>query len=293
MMELQTKELATQQKTMVDNVATKIRELTEKKQINFPADYSPENALKSFWLILQSTKNSQGATAIETCDKNSIMNAMLDMCLQGLSPAKKQCYPIIYGNQLQLQRSYFGTQAVAYRVLGAKMISAQCIHDGDNFEFDTVDGIKVVTKHKQSLSSLDGKIIGAYCVVKMKDDSVYCEIMTHEQIMQSWKQSKMNPVNQDGSIKNNTVHSKFETEMAKKTVINRTLKSLINSSCDNDLVIGAFNRTTEAEYKEEIEIVPMANSKQFNKKPEMVTVEAETGEEIEADTTINNNPFED
>jgi hypothetical protein len=48
------KEIATQETaSIVDVVSKKVRDLESAKQINFPVDFSPENALKTFWLILQ------------------------------------------------------------------------------------------------------------------------------------------------------------------------------------------------------------------------------------------------
>ncbi|WP_243124300.1 recombinase RecT [Clostridium sp. AWRP] len=38
--------------------------------------------------------------------------------MQGLTPAKKQCYFVVYGKQLQLMRSYMGTAAVTKRLNG-------------------------------------------------------------------------------------------------------------------------------------------------------------------------------
>ena len=228
-------------------VSNRINEMMSKGEINFPKNYSPHNALNSFWLQLLETKDRTGKTALEVCTKESVMNAMLDMVLQGLSPAKKQCYPIVYGNKLQLQRSYFGTQAIAYRVLKAVLISAVTVHEGDTFDYEIVDGIKKVTTHKQKPENLNNAIKYAYCTIILPTGLKYTEIMTIDEIKQCWKQSKMNPVNNDGSIKDG-VHSKFTQEMAKKTIINRTCKSLINATSDDDLVIGAFNRTTSNEY---------------------------------------------
>lgn len=64
---------------------------------------------------------------MEVCSRESIANSLLDMVVQGLSPAKTQCYFIVYGNQLQLNRSYFGTQAVLKRLTNVKDIWANVI----------------------------------------------------------------------------------------------------------------------------------------------------------------------
>ncbi len=79
--------------------------------------------MKSAWLILQAAVDKDKKPVLEVCSKNSIANALLDMVVQGLNPAKKQCYFIAYGNGLACQRSYFGTMAVTKQVAGAKEIT--------------------------------------------------------------------------------------------------------------------------------------------------------------------------
>src|SRR5690606_18529173 len=136
-------------------------------------------------------------------------NALLDMVVQGLNPAKKQGYFIVYGRQLVFQRSYFGTMAVTKRVTGAKDIFAQVVYDGDEFEFEIDRGKKRVLKHVQTLKSLSsGKIVAAYCTIIFPDDREYTDIMTMDEIRQSWKKSKQGP-DREGST-----HQEFPQEMA-------------------------------------------------------------------------------
>jgi recombination protein RecT len=115
-------QLAMVKKDTVDIVAAKVKQFQENGELHFPANYSPENAMKSAWLILQTIKDRNQKPALEVCTRDSVANALLDMVVQGLNPAKKQCYFIVYGNQLVCQRSYFGTMAVTKRVTGAKDI---------------------------------------------------------------------------------------------------------------------------------------------------------------------------
>lgn len=81
-------------------------------------------------------------------------------------------------------------------------------------------------------------------------------VMTMESIKQSWKQSRVNPIDQNGNIKAGTTHGKFTEEMAKRTIINRLLKRHINASDDGSLVFESINRQemaqTEAQAVEEI-----------------------------------------
>lgn len=260
-------QLALVKKDTVDVVAARVREFQERGEIHFPANYSPENAMKSAWLILQNTLDREKRPVLEVCTKDSIANSLLDMVVQGLNPAKKQGYFIAYGKQLTFQRSYFGTMAVTKRVTGAKDIFAEVVYEGDEFEFEIFRGRKKVIKHKQTLSSISGgKIVAAYCTIILDDDREYTDIMTMDEIRQAWKKSKQNP-EKDGST-----HQEFPQEMAKRTVINRTCKSYMNTSDDSSLVMQHFNRqdevVTEAEVKAEIEA--NANSETIDVEYEVV-----------------------
>src|SRR5690606_20910731 len=151
----------------------------ERGEIHFPANYSPENAMKSAWLILQNTLDREKRPVLEVCTKDSIANSLLDMVVQGLNPAKKQGYFIAYGKQLVFQRSYFGTMAVTKRVTGAKDICAEVVYEGDEFEFEISRGRKKITKHKQTVASINGgKIVAAYCTIVFDDEREYTDIMT-------------------------------------------------------------------------------------------------------------------
>ena len=106
----------------------------EDKGLALPARYSLNNALKAAWFKLQNTRDKFNHSALDVCDPNSVGLALMDMAVQGLSPAKNQCYFIVYGNQLQMQRSYFGTITVLKRLERVVDIDAQVVHKGDEFE---------------------------------------------------------------------------------------------------------------------------------------------------------------
>lgn len=234
----------------VDIVAKKVRLFQENNELHLPADYSPENAMKSAWLILQSTQDKDKKPALQVCTTDSIANSLLDMVVQGLNPAKKQCYFIVYGNKLVCQRSYFGSMAVAKNVAGAKDVYAQVVYKGDDFVYGINRGRKQVLKHEQKLENVKPEnILAAYCVIEFGDERPpYTDIMTMDQIKTAWSKSKMNPDGKDST------HSQFSEEMAKKTVINRACKAYINSSSDgNLLLIKHFNRTEDALAEQEVE----------------------------------------
>ncbi|WP_433618734.1 recombinase RecT [Paenibacillus cellulositrophicus] len=248
-------QLALVKRDTVDVVADKVRKFQERGEIHFPANYSPENAMKSAWLLLQGVQTKDNRPALEVCTRDSIANALLDMVVQGLNPAKKQGYFIVYGKNLTFQRSYFGTMAVTKRVTGAEDIDAQIIYEGDEFEFEVVRGRKKITKHKTIFSNIDdNKIAGAYCTIYWADGKEYTEIMTIKEIRQAWKKSRQNP-DKDGST-----HNEFPGEMAKRTVINRACKTYMNTSDDGSLVMTHFNRQDEAIAEAEMEAEIAANA---------------------------------
>lgn len=251
-----TNPLALLKRDTVDVVAAKVKEFQEAGELHFPRNYSPDNAMKSAWLILQETKAKVGrdyVPVLQYCTKDSIANALLDMVVQGLNPAKKQGYFIAYGKTLVFQRSYFGTMAVTKRVTGAKRIDAAVIYEGDQVEYEMVNARITHLTHKQKFENINkDKIIGAYATIVINEDDVYHELMTIDEIRKAWNKSRNwsgdSPVEKEGST-----HDEFKQEMAKKTVINRACKKFLNSSDDSSLMMQHINNENEIDEEELIE----------------------------------------
>lgn len=283
------KAVTVQEKNITEKTLERIKTLEKSGDLTFPQNYNYGNAIKSAYLILSETKDKSGKPVLQTCSQASIANALLDMTIQGLSPAKKQCYFIPYGNQLQLSKSYLGNIAATKRLKGVKNVYANCIYEKDEFSYtiDLETGLKKITKHEQSFENIDlNKIKGAYAVVVMEDGNNYVEVMNINQIKNAWNQ---------GAAKGNSgAHKNFTDEMAKKTVINRACKNFVNTSDDSDILIESINRTNEyreediienvqAEVKEEIK--ENANKEvldiPFAEEPTQEVVEAEVVSEEE------------
>lgn len=231
----------TNAKQITSAVAERLDTLKD-EGLALPAHYNAQNALKAAYLRLQTVKDRQGRPALTVCTEPSIANALLDMAIQGLSPAKNQCYFIVYGNELQMQRSYFGTIAALKRLDSIEDIDAQVIHQGDEFEIGADEtGHIIVTKFKPSFANLDKPIKGAFAFIKLTNGRIAYTVMTKAQIDVSWSQSRN---------RQNRVQEKFSDEMAKRTVLNRAAKMFINTSDDSDLLTGSINAATEAEYEE-------------------------------------------
>lgn len=211
-----------------EQVLSRIEQFQKDGSMILPKNYSVENHMKSAWLALQEVEDKEHHKALQICTKESIANSLLDMVLQGLSVSKKQGYFIVYGNKLIFQRSYFGTIALAKRAGG--MVSepvANVIYDGDDFQYeiDPKTAKVAIIKHSQKLENIDNsKIKGAYALVTLADGTTQVTIMSMQQIRAAWGQ---------GATKGNSpAHKNFAEEMAKKTVIRRACKAIINSSDD-------------------------------------------------------------
>lgn len=222
-------QMANVNKQIIEVTETKISKMKEAGAIAFPSDYSVENALKAAMFTLENTKDRSKRPALEVCDRSSIANALLDMTVQGLNVGKKQGYFIVQGNQLQFMRSYFGTLAVLQRVTDLQSHNAVVIYEGDNVSYELIDGEIENFKHSQQFGNINtDKMVGAYCILKFADGSKRIELMTMQEIRTSWGQSKTS----------REVHKKFPVEMAKRTVINRAAKRMINMSNDAHLYVG-------------------------------------------------------
>ena len=218
---------------MVDTVLARVDKMEKAGEISFPPRYNPGNALRSAWLQIQETKDLNNRPALEVCTRESVANALLYTVVQGLSPAKKQVYYIVYGNQLQAQRSYFGTMAATKRIPGVTEVWADVVYEGDEFKAQKHHGGWQIVQHDSAPENINPeKIRYAYAVIEREDEEPFTDVMTWAQIQQSWAKSRS---------KAQTVHKEFPDQMAKRTVINRACKMFFNTSDDSDMMIEAFS----------------------------------------------------
>lgn len=209
----------------------------EAKGIVLPPNYDYRNAVSMLYLQCVAATTADGKPVLEVCTPDSIRRTVQEMVSKGLNPAKKQCYAIPYAvkdrdtkqvlrYELQLQESYFGKIKRVYDEnpdVVRNSIHAQCIYKGDDFQFEIVNGRRVITKHIQKFENIsDANIIGAYATVQFKDGSTKSEIMTTAEIKKSWAMSRAG----------GAVHANFTHEMCCKTVESRLAKHLSNSTDD-------------------------------------------------------------
>ncbi|MQB72830.1 recombinase RecT [Lactobacillus reuteri] len=249
-------QVAQQQKPtkLTDLVLDRVKQMQDTQDLSLPKNYNASNALNAAFLELQKVQDRNHRPALEVCSHDSIVKSLLDMTLQGLSPAKDQCYFIVYGNELQMQRSYFGTVAAVKRLDGVQKVRAEIVHQDDVFAIGANEDMELIVKQFiPKFENQDKPIIGAFAMIKT-DEGTDFTVMTKKEIDQSWAQTRQ---------KNNKVQQNFSQEMAKRTVLNRAAKMFINTSDDSDLLTGAINDTTSNEYDDERrDVTPVEDEKQ-------------------------------
>lgn len=242
-------------------------------ELRIPKDYSPENALKSAYLILSDPRNN----LLESCTKESVANALLKMVVWGLSPLKKQCDFIPYKDKLDCSPEYTGNIILAKRYGNLKWIKANAIFEKDTFEFavDASTGRKKIVKHEQTLDSIGSKKLkGAYAVYELNDGTKDVEVVNITQIHDAWNQGPMKGAS--------PAHKNFPDQMAVKTVINRACKLLIRSSDDSVL----YSNETEEEKPDAVEI-------EIDENANVETISFEEVEEEEPESLEDENTAEE
>ena len=256
---------------LTTSVLNKIGAL-RKGGITVPVGYSADNQIYLAFLKLTSMTAKNGQPMLSQVTPQSVANALLTMCIKGLSMEKGQCTFIRYGNELQFQQEYHGTVALAKRY-GAGDPQAQVIYADDEFEFEInpKTGKKVVTKHVQKLQNISNdKIVGAWCLVPYAEHPDWepkIEVMTMDEIRRSWMQGATHG--------QSPAHKNFPQEMAKKTVIGRACKLFVSTSDD----AGVYGEEAP-EWQESVPAPSAANSKEavFAELPQQAP-EPETVEE--------------
>lgn len=252
----------------------------QRSGIKYPEGFVPENAVKAAMFELSRLKLVEKA-ATNLTTYNSVINSVNMMMIQGLDAGKKQGYFIPYGDEVQFQRSYFGTVTMLKRLPEIKDIKAFEYYEDNVPEFEWDIQTMSLSKMKSwNPNHKSSELAGAFAVIYKNDGSFELTNMNIEEIHTSWSQSQnygqtvwLNSAEEIKAAKAaghkvkeggkngktwakyqtdepNDVQSKHGGEMAKRTVINRAAKLYVNSSNAPTELVHAYNQTTENEYKE-------------------------------------------
>lgn len=259
-------------KKTTSNVGTLVlNRVDEMCKIGFtmPKDYNYVNAVKATMLKLQEIKDKNGRSALEVCTPSSIQSALFSMVVKGLDVSKNQAYLVCYGQQLQLQESYFGKVLQVKRIFPEWEPRPNIVHADDTFKY-TVNpetGRKELVEHTQSLENLDKPIVGGYIYLPCADGGKDLYVMTAKQIAAAWSKSRSG----------GATAKQFPEKMAMKTIVNSGCTMVINSNpsqstvADNSDDPNAPEHVPEyADAEEVVEVKELPDAPQY--------VDTETGE---------------
>lgn len=263
---VQAADFETYKKNLTEKVLARISSLAS-NGIILPVGFKAENEIRLAFLQLATMETRDHKPLLAVVKPHSVANAMLEMCIKGLSLYRKQCAFIQYGDTVQLQPEYHGNIAMAKRY-GAGDPQAQVIYEGDEFEYEInpATGKKRIIKHIQKLENIKkDKIVGAWCLVPYANgkEDPKVEVMTMDEIRQSWMQ---------GATKGESpAHRNFPAEMCKKTVINKAVKLFIGSGEDGNAEAPEYQ---EAEMVNSSAAAANALEAEFTELPPAPSVEA-------------------
>jgi len=121
---------------------------------------------------------------LATCDRASFFNALLTLSQLGIEPDGRLAHLIPFENrkrnctECQLIIDYKGLVELAMRSGNVANIHADKVCENDLFEFDR----GAITKHKVDFKQPRGKAYAYYALVRFKDGTEKCEVMTLEEV---------------------------------------------------------------------------------------------------------------
>lgn len=154
--------------------------------------------------------------ALQGCTVESVFRAVMQAAELGLEPgsALGEAYLVPYGKDCTLIPGYRGLITLARRSGEVQSVTAHCVYEGDDFHYRF--GLDAQIDHVPADTDRDPvKMTHAYCVIKLKDGGLIYDVMTKKEIDAIRKRSKAS---------NNGPWVSDYAEMARKTVVKRTLK---------------------------------------------------------------------
>ena len=151
------------------------------------------------------------------CDQHSFFNALLTLSQLGIEPDGRRAHLIPFRNnkrgivECQLIVDYKGLVELAMRSGTVSSIHADVVCENDAFDYDRGE----LKTHRIDFKKPRGPVYAAYAMVRFKDGTEKCDVMTRDEIEGVRSRSK---------AKNSGPWETDWNEMAKKTVFRRLSK---------------------------------------------------------------------
>jgi recombinational DNA repair protein RecT len=198
-----------------------IQAMAEKKYITIGDDLK-----SSIYFAMEKVMSVED---IDKCEKTSIIKAFANMIKNGLDYTKSQCYFFVQndktspaGKSLRFGWQYQGLVKVAKERLGVIKVCPVLVYEGDDFSTHYEWGELIIDRHIPKLNG-KGELSGGYCVVHF--DAGY--------IVRYFEKSEIEK--RSGYAKSQKFWKEWTREMQEKTLVNATLKRIIEQSGEIDI----------------------------------------------------------
>jgi len=218
--------------TLRGQVISSLEIMVKEKMLSAPPDYKEE--------IFFAFQIMADLPDIDKCTAKDICNEMVRKVFRkGLCVTKNHCAMMVInskksptGKTLSIRDQYQGLEFVAKRDCGVLRSTPVLVYENDEFDADIVEGILTINKHKPNFKN-QGEIIGGYCVVVYDNGIVQPRYYTKAELDKRRAKSQEETV-WENRMPVGKVESRFwrewDREMYEKTLINATLKRIIETS---------------------------------------------------------------
>ena len=200
----------------------------------------PENYKESAFFAIEKLSNLQD---IEKVPAIGITKALISMFSNNLDFRKNHCYFFVQndkntGKSLRFGWQYQGLISVAKSRCNVHEVTPVLVYEEDVFKTHYQDGALIIDEHTPTF---EGKIKGGYCVVDFHDKGKLIKYYTKQELDRR----------RDKSMAKNGQFWSWEREMYEKTLINATLKRIIETAGD----VSTDNLYEEPEFTEQRNVV--------------------------------------
>jgi recombinational DNA repair protein RecT len=213
-------------------VLSNLEIMIKEKMLSAPPDYK-EEIFFAFQIMAE-------LPDIEKCTAKDICNEMVRKVFRkGLCVSKNHCAMMVMnsrksptGKALSIRDQYQGLEFVAKRDCGVIRSTPVLVYENDNFDYEYINGIIRINIHKPPLTDR-GNLIGGYCIVEYQNNNIQPRWYDKKELDSRRNKSQEETVWENRMPVGKT-ESRFwrewEREMYEKTLINATLKRIIETS---------------------------------------------------------------
>ena len=149
-----------------------IKDLLEEQEIN------PHQFMQ---MAVNQIKRNSRLLDVFKSNPSSVFSSILTCAEFGLSPTSQmgEAWLIPYGKECQFQIGYQGLTKILYKNPDVQNITAECVYENDEFEYEL--GLTPKLSHKPAHSDR-GKLISVYCVVRFANQDPIFKVMSVEEL---------------------------------------------------------------------------------------------------------------